>query len=205
MAWVDYRKAYDMVPHSWIIESLKLAQVARNIFEFIERSMINCKTDLTSCGQVFGTVNIKRGIFQGDSHSPVIFILCIVPMTKILRHMRAEYMLGSVKVNYLLFMGALKVFRKNEKKMDSLIKTVEVFSCDIGMEFGIKKCGVACIKRGKLSKAEGLRLLSGRMIKEVTEEGYKYLGILELDKVKEQEMRQGFRADYMRRLKLIMK
>ena len=49
MAWVDYRKAYDMVPHSWIIESLKLAQVAPNIIEFIEKSMTNWKTDLTSC------------------------------------------------------------------------------------------------------------------------------------------------------------
>ena len=73
------------------------------------------------------------------------------------------------------------------------------------MEFEIKKCGVVCMKRGKLSKAEGLRLRSGEMIKEVTEEGYKYLGILELDKVKEQEMKQEFRAEYMRRLKLIMK
>ena len=39
MAWVDYKNAYDMVPHSWIIESLRLAQVAQNIIEFIERSM----------------------------------------------------------------------------------------------------------------------------------------------------------------------
>ena len=31
MAWVDYKKAYDMVPHSWIIESLKLAQAGLNI------------------------------------------------------------------------------------------------------------------------------------------------------------------------------
>ena len=31
MAWVDYKKAYDMLPHSWIIESLKMAQVAENI------------------------------------------------------------------------------------------------------------------------------------------------------------------------------
>ena len=23
MAWVDYKKAYDMVPHSWIVQSLK--------------------------------------------------------------------------------------------------------------------------------------------------------------------------------------
>ena len=98
-------------------------------------------------------------------------------MTKILRHMRAGYMLGNVKISHLLFMDDLKVFGKNEKEIDSLIKTVEVFSGDIGMEFGIQKCGVACIKRGKLSKAEGLRLRSGEMIKEVNEEGYKYLGI----------------------------
>ena len=59
MEWVDYRKAYDMVPHSWIIESLKLAQVAQNIIEFIDRPMTNWKTDLTSCWQILGAVSIK--------------------------------------------------------------------------------------------------------------------------------------------------
>ena len=126
MAWVDYRNAYDMVPHSWIIESLKLAQVAPNIIEFIEKSMTNWKTDLTSYGKILATVNIKRGIFQGDILSPLIFILCIVSMTKILRHIRAGYMLDNVKINHLLFMDDLKVFGKNEKEIDSLIKTVEV-------------------------------------------------------------------------------
>ena len=28
MAWVDYKKAYDMVPHSWIIKCLDLFGVA---------------------------------------------------------------------------------------------------------------------------------------------------------------------------------
>ena len=31
MAWIDYKKAYDMVPHSWIIECLDLFGVAENI------------------------------------------------------------------------------------------------------------------------------------------------------------------------------
>ena len=79
----------------------------------------------------------------------------MVPMTKILRQMRAGYVLGNVKVNHLLFMDDLKVLGKNEKEIDSLVITVEVFSCKTGIEFGIKKCGVAYIKRGKLSKAEG--------------------------------------------------
>jgi len=47
-------------------------------------------------------------------------------MTKILRQMRAGYLLDNVKVNHLLFMDDLTVFGKNEKEKDSLIKKVEV-------------------------------------------------------------------------------
>ena len=38
MAWVDYKKAHDMVPHSWIIESLYMAQVVENIITFLQKS-----------------------------------------------------------------------------------------------------------------------------------------------------------------------
>ena len=31
IAWIDYKKAYDMVPHSWIIECLDLFGAAENI------------------------------------------------------------------------------------------------------------------------------------------------------------------------------
>ena len=31
MAWIDYKKVYDMVPHSYIIECLDLFGVAENI------------------------------------------------------------------------------------------------------------------------------------------------------------------------------
>ena len=52
------------------------------------------------------------------------------------------------------------------------------------MEFGIKTCGVAVLKRDKLSKTEGIQLVKGETIKEVCAEGYKCLGILDLDKGK---------------------
>ena len=71
MAWIDYKEAYDMVPHSWILESLELANVADNVINFITRSMRNWNVDLTSCGEFLGKVNIRRGIFQGDSLSPL--------------------------------------------------------------------------------------------------------------------------------------
>ena len=51
------------------------------------------------------------------------------------------------------------------------------------MEFGIKKCGTIILKRGKVVRSDGLELLSGEKIKEIAENGYKYQGITEYDKI----------------------
>ena len=87
----------------------------------------------------------------------------------------------------------------------ALVSTVVVFSNDIGMEFGIKKCGVIITNRGKVKSTDGIELPSGKKIGEIEEDGYKYLGILEYDRVKEQEMKDKFRSEYFRRTKLILK
>ena len=91
MAWVDYRKAYDMVPHSWIVECMEIFGIAENVKEFLTGSMSNWKTKLTSSGEYLGTVNVKRGIFQGDSLSPLLFVLCMIPLSLILRKVTAGY------------------------------------------------------------------------------------------------------------------
>ena len=102
-------------------------------------------------------------------------------------------------------MDDLKLFGKNEREIDSLVKTVQVISKDIGMEFGIRKCGVVIMKGGKLSKTDGIVLPNGETIKEVGGGGYKYLGILELDNIKEKEMKDKFKYEYLRRTRLIVK
>ena len=48
MAQIDYKKAYDMIPHSWISESLEL--VSEIILEFIRKSVKKYNTELTSSG-----------------------------------------------------------------------------------------------------------------------------------------------------------
>ena len=129
----------------------------------------------------------------------------MIPLTCVLRKARAGYMLDGVKINHLLFMDDLKLFGKNAREVDSLVSTVKMISEDIGMEFGINKCGTATMKRGKLIKSNGIKLSNGEAINEVDEEGYKYLGILELDKVKEKGMKEVLKAEYLRRAKLVMR
>ena len=38
MAWIEYRKAYNMVLQSWIIRSLKLYLISNEIIKFIEKT-----------------------------------------------------------------------------------------------------------------------------------------------------------------------
>ena len=84
IVWIDYRKAYDSVPHSWISFCLHTFGVANNICVFMAHVMMQWRTKLF-CRDIFlGAVHIHRGIFQGDSFSPLLFIVCLFPLTMIL-------------------------------------------------------------------------------------------------------------------------
>ena len=102
-------------------------------------------------------------------------------------------------------MDDLKLYTKSEELTDMLVRTVYVFSTNIGMEFGIKKCGILTMKRGKIVKSEGIKLPDGEVMKQVGQEGFIYSSIIELDKVKETEMKEKITNEYKRRLRLILK
>ena len=135
MAWIDYKKTYDMVPHSWIIECLDLFGVAENIKNLLVNGMEKGKVMLCSRNSELGEVEFKRGIFQGDSLSSLVFVLALIPLSLILRKVKAAYKFseGKEKINHLLFMDDLKLYSRNEKGLNSLVQTVGVFSKDIGM------------------------------------------------------------------------
>ena len=81
-------------------------------------------------------------------------------------------------------MDDLKLYAKSEEQTNTLVRTVHVFSTDIGIEFGIEKSEILTMKRGKTVKSEGIKLPDGELMKQVGQEGYTYLGINELDKIK---------------------
>ena len=80
-AWVHHRKAYDMIPNSWILECLDMFSIAGNVKQYITDSMSKWKIELTSLGESLRDVCIRRGIFQGDSLSPLLFVLRMVQLT----------------------------------------------------------------------------------------------------------------------------
>ena len=74
-------------------------------------------------------IKIQRGIFQGDSLSPLLFCLAIDPLSKILKKQSQGYDLGQVRgrnrkkeiINHLLFMDDLKLFADSDSNLNKLL------------------------------------------------------------------------------------
>ena len=99
-------------------------------------------------------------------------------------------------------MDDLKLYRNSEKETERLTNTTRIFSKDIAMEFGISKCSHVTMKAGKLVSVGGMKLSSGEAIPELeSDEGYKYLGILEADDIMHTEMKDKIKKEYYRRVR----
>ena len=181
--------------------------VAANIRGLLANTMKSWQIVLTSNGMNLGEVNIKRGIFQADSLSPLLFVLVLIPLTLILRKEAAGYhFTDKTKVNHLLFMNDLKLDGKDKAQLESLTQTVRIFSHDIGMHFGIEKCAVLVLKRGKLVESDGIQLPDDNEIKAPKEcEGYKYLGVFEADEMLHSQMKEKVSKEYLKRVRKLGK
>ena len=100
MAWIGYKKAYDMISHSWIIESLDLLGVAENIKNLLVNSVEKWKVTLSSGNSELVKVEIKRGIFYSSRRFFIHFSVC--------------FSIDSIKFDFKKGQGSI-VFRKQRE------------------------------------------------------------------------------------------
>ena len=140
MSWIDYKNAYDMVPHLWIKEIVSITRVAGNIGKLKTNSMEKWGTLLTTNGEQLGKVIIKRVIFQGDLFSPLLFVMAMIPLTLISKKVEAGFQFSGnmEKLNYLLLIDDIKLYGKDETELDRLVGMIKEYSDDIGIKFGLE-------------------------------------------------------------------
>ena len=139
--------------------------------------------------------------------SPLSFVVCLLPLIDVLRDAVPGYYFASngQKVNHLPFMDDLKLYASNEKSLESLIRTVCVFSNDTVMEFGVEKCAVLAMEKGKMTNSNEIALLNKTTMKGMKKGGsYKYLGVIQADGMKHHEMKEKFKTEYSRRVRKML-
>jgi hypothetical protein len=127
-------------------------------------------------------IQIQRGILKGDSLSPLLFCIALIPLTNELNRADCGYQISGTerKISHLLYMDDLKLLGRKENNLKNEIKIVQTISKNINMNFGLEKCATICIKTGSVQSKMHIGNTFENNIKELDpRKVYKYLGIEE--------------------------
>ena len=160
-------------------------------------------------------IGIKRGIFQGDSLSPVWFCLALNPLSNILNKMKCGYKIEEEQragycLSHLLYMDDIKLYAKNQKEIDSLMRITHDYSRYIGMNFGVDKCRTVTIHRGQYQEKSITLPVDGSengLIIEALQRGemYKYLGMEQARRTENAVIKERLKTEYRKRIQAICK
>jgi len=131
VAWIDYQKAYDRVPHGWL--QLVLMDINSSaVVTHIVSELIRLWQTMFFVGAGKDAVQVE----QGDSLSPLLYCLSIAPLSTALRLSGGGFRLehGDTIMSHLCFMDDVKVFGKDSKQLGKLLGVVDRMSDEAGPE-----------------------------------------------------------------------
>ena len=157
VGWIDFRKAYDMVPHVWIRKCLRMVAAPSLVRNGIDMVMGKWASWLEVRKRGGGTerflVQFKRGLYQGDSMSPLLFVLSVAPLSLALGALAGvQPSFLPSPVTHILFMDDLKLYGQSPEELGKAVEIVEEVAGAVGMSLGLRKCAVAHMRGGKLQK-----------------------------------------------------
>jgi len=88
IAYIDYRKAFDSLPHSWLTQVLQIHKIDPQIINSLQQSMKKWTTTLQVKVKnhwiMSELIHTQRGIYQGESLRLLWFCLALNPLSYLL-------------------------------------------------------------------------------------------------------------------------
>ena len=100
-----------------------------------------------------------------------------------------------------MYIDDLKCYTKDDVEMERCRALIEEFSTDIAMTSGLEKCAVIHMKKGEivnLPTVERIPILDNA-------NNYKYLGLLQSDKILHEESKEKAKKEFLNRVRMILK
>ena len=117
MRYIGYHRAFNLIPHSWLIKVLQIYRICPNKL-ILQLRVSTRRTVLWVNSKNDRTVSITAGIFQEDSFSPVWFFLALNPILLLLNTSEIVYKINiqnERRLSSLLYVDDLHLSRKLEK------------------------------------------------------------------------------------------
>lgn len=204
VAWIDFKKAYDRVPFAVITEVLRSCGVPHTFLGLL-RVLMGMWSSVFEVRDGKKTVKVNvdyhRGLLQGDALSPLIFCLCIAPVSVAIRDMKQGYRpLTGPEVTHLFFMDDLKVYCHGRKALATVLVDARRTAGAVGMELGLTKCAEAHKTGGRIN---GELLATADFRRATGESPYTYLGVDQVILANSRGILGPLRQEYLRRVRKV--
>ena len=157
IAYIDYRKAFDSVPHSWLIHVLQTYKIDPLIINSLQKLMKKWTTTLQVKAKnnriMSDPIRIQRVIYIGDSLSPLWFCLAPNHISYLLKRTNCSFDIhfGNQEMKrlyHLLYMDNIKLHVATKNQLQEILRLTQTFSRDIKWYLGLKSAKYYVLQRG---------------------------------------------------------
>ena len=146
----DLEDAFGSIPHSLIHESLRRNFLPSNILEYFNNCYANCNAVVETPSWRSSSFQFKRGVFQGDPISAIIFLMTFNPVLLDLQ-IQAEkigYNLNNAHFVTLPYADDFCLITTNLKTHQKFINTINSHIKSMGIRLRPDKCRSFSVSSG---------------------------------------------------------
>lgn len=143
---IDIAKAFDTVPHKAIGDGLRAKGIPAEVAEYVQNMYDGCKTKIKTEKDTI-SIQLKRGVKQGDPLSPLLFNVIVDPIIDEIDETTEGIKMGDDEVSILASADDLVLMAKDKRTAAEILKKLNKYLEELGMGIQRDKCASFQIAR----------------------------------------------------------
>ena len=175
ITFFDLADAFGSVPHNTIIHSLQRNNFPPEVIQYVHNFYNNIQAKVVTKSFQSEIFSFKRGVFQGDPLSPIIFLLVFNPILQYLtENSKFGYKLQDQNFITLPFADDFCLITTDKRTHQRMIKKIDENINSMGMMLKPSKCRSFSLKGGKPAKE--IFKINDHPVPSIADEEQKFLG-----------------------------
>ena len=143
---IDISKAFDSVQWPFLLNTLRAMGLPEKFLKWITLCVTTASFSVQVNGELAGYFQSSRGLRQGCSLSPYLFVICMNVLSKLLDEAAAKGQTGfhpkckNIALTHLCFADDLLVFADgSQRSVESILQVFEAFDKMSGLKISLEK------------------------------------------------------------------